>query len=104
MLDEDNQKLEQSNADTDFENFTMDMAPQERTDALKILGKRQRRVGKIEECPVDISKLFDRQKRFCPSDSADTTMSDFEDRRLQLTEKVGKELNKKLVNSIIEQL
>lgn len=60
MLDEDNEKLELSNADTDFDNFTMEMAPQERAEALKILGKRQRRVGKIEECNVDIAKLFDR--------------------------------------------
>ena len=89
LLNEDNEQFDNANADTDFDNFTMDMAPQERTEALKILGKRQRRVGKIEECSVDVAKLFERQKRFCPSNHdgneralSETTISDYDDRRL----------------------
>lgn len=87
------------------------MAPAERTEALKILGKRQRRVGKIEECAVDIYRLFDRQKRFCPSklelalDGSETAYSEnVDDHRLALSDKAAKDLNKKLVNSIIEQI
>jgi hypothetical protein len=85
----------------------MDMAPQERAEALKILGKRQRRVGKVEDCGLDIEQLFHRQKRFCPSNlELDSTPSDVTENntRLQLPEKTCSDLNKKLVNSIIEQL
>jgi hypothetical protein len=78
---------------------------------LKILGKRQRRVGKIEECGIDIYRLFERQKKFCPSklelalDGSETAYSEScEDHRLALDDKALKDLNKKLVNSIIEQL
>jgi len=57
--------MEQSHPEADF--TSLEMAPSERAEALKILGKRQRRVGKIEECAVDLYSLFERQKRFCPS-------------------------------------
>ena len=89
----------------DLDHHTVEMEPQERAEALKILGKRQRRVGKVEECHVDIFHLFQRQKRFCPSilEGEETAMSD-DDYRLSLTDKVSKDLNRKLVNSIIEQL
>jgi len=58
MLDEDDEML--NVGDDTTKQVEYDMAPAERQEALKILGKRQRRVGKIEECGVDIYRLFDR--------------------------------------------
>ena len=109
MLDEDDEMLNAGTGDDNQKQVEYDMAPSERAEALKILGKRQRRVGKIEECGIDIYRLFERQKWFSPSKlelalDGNETAESCEDHRLALNDNAAKELNKKLVNSIIEQV
>ena len=53
----------------------LDGAESEELEARKILTKRRRRVGKIEDIQIDIDALFAAKKRFKPDDSTDESVS-----------------------------
>ena len=50
-------------------------AEQEELEARKILTKRRRRVGKIEDVNIDIEALFETKKRFKPDDSTSESLN-----------------------------
>ena len=55
--------------DSEFDLLQLEGAEQEELEARKILTKRRRRVGKIEDVQIDIEALFAKKKRFKPDDS-----------------------------------
>jgi len=54
--------------------LTLEGNEQEELEARKILSKRRRRVGKIEDVGIDIDSLFAQKKRFKPDDSTSETV------------------------------
>ena len=74
LLSVDNNQLQGGEAlkfsddqEVDFDSLHLESAAQEEEEAQKILTKRQRRVGKVEDIDVDIDALIKRKKRFKPS-------------------------------------
>ena len=55
--------------------LTLEGNEQEELEARKILSKRRRRVGKIEDVGIDIDSLFAQKKRFKPDDSTSETVN-----------------------------
>ena len=75
LIDDDKDlNLPLANQDSHMEvGIHLDGAAQEELEAKKILSKRARRVGKIEDMQVDIEALFAKKKRFKHDDlSTDT--------------------------------
>lgn len=61
--------------DCEFDLLTLEGNEQEELEARKILSKRRRRVGKIEDVGIDIDSLFAQKKRFKPDDSTSETVN-----------------------------
>ena len=61
--------------DSEFDLLQLEGAQQEELEARKILTKRRRRVGKIEDVQIDIDALFATKKRFKPDDSTCESVS-----------------------------
>ena len=61
--------------DCEFDMLTLEGNEQEELEARKILSKRRRRVGKIEDVGIDIDSLFAQKKRFKPDDSTSETVN-----------------------------
>ena len=62
-------------ADQEFDLLQLDGAESEELEARKILTKRRRRVGKIEDIQIDIDALFATKKRFKPDESTNDSIS-----------------------------
>lgn len=60
--------------DCEFDLLELEGNEQEELEARKILSKRRRRVGKIEDVGIDIDSLFAQKKRFKPDDSTSETV------------------------------
>ncbi len=65
----------QSMQDCEFDLLQLEGNEQEELEARKILSKRRRRVGKIEDVNMDIDSLFAQKKRFKPDDSTSESVN-----------------------------
>ena len=54
--------------------MSLEGADEEEIENRKILTKRRRRVGKIEDIPLDLEAIFARNKRFRPDESTSETL------------------------------
>ena len=55
-----------------FDNLHLDNDDHETLEAQKLLAKRQRRAGKVEDIEIDIDELIKSKKRFKPTDDSTT--------------------------------
>lgn len=74
MLNADNKQIGAQH-DSEFDDLQLESNEQEELEARKILTKRRRRVGKIEDVNIDIDALFASKKRFKPDDSTTESSS-----------------------------
>ena len=70
-----NSDTNSKNPDFIFDNLQLDGHDQEEIEAQKILTKRQRRLGKVEDVSIDIDHLIQSRKRFKPALSEVSTSS-----------------------------
>lgn len=85
----------------------LDGAEKEEIEAQKILNKRQRRVGKVEDFNVDIHSIFKNKKRFKPDmeASASVLAGGVNSQALsKLTDNRKADLKQILVHSYIDQV
>ena len=81
LLDQDNHKFDPNSQtqlyqqEDSFDYLQLEGNEQEELEARKILTKRKRRVGKIEDINIDIDALFASKKRFKPDDSTSDTVT-----------------------------